>query len=216
MARIPYFGPPKCVGSGVPDDWFEHGHYVLPGTQPLIFPPMAREKSGLLRLKSRCRLCDSTRRYWKRDKDATAKAAQAHRRHADRMVEKHQAPDRATAVDMMNGGGVTVAWLAQQFLDAIGKPCPGLCFVPTVADGKPVAQDHIITRMAELQLDWRDPRFPICPENAGPLEGTCNQQKAGKPWAEFMNTQRATRRNFLEAIRLPPPCIQDELDLGLR
>ena len=217
MARSLYFGPPKCVGSGVPSDWFEYGHYILPGTQPLICAQQDSGTSGRpqVRFASRCRLCRSTRSYWRRDKDATAKATQAHRRHADRMVTKRQAPDRATALDMMNGGGVTIAWLAQEFLDAIGKPCPGRCFVPTIVDGKPTAPDHIITRMSDLQLDWRDPRYPICPENAGPLEGTCNQQKAGRPWAEFMNSQRATRRNFLEAVRLPPPPIQGELDLGL-
>lgn len=210
MARRPYFGPPRCIGSGVPSDWFEFGHYILPGTQQLICGQYSGD-SGVARMRPRCRLCDSTRRYWKRDKDATRKAVQAHRRHADRMVEKGYAADRATAVAMMNGGGVTVAWLAQQFLDAIGQACPGLCFDPEVVDGKPVAHDHIITRMGDLQLDWRDPQFPICVENAGVLEGTCNQQKAGRPWAEFMNIQRAIRRNFLEAVRLDPPPIQDPL-----
>jgi hypothetical protein len=210
MARRPYFGPPRCIGSGVPGDWFEFGHYILPGTENLIRASYLR-KSGLAQMRSRCRLCDSVRRYWKRDKDATAKAAQAHRRHADRMVAKGQAPDRATAIAMMNGGGVTIAWLAQQFLDAIGKPCPGLCFNPEVVDGSPVAHPHIITRSADLQLDWRDPQYPICIENAGVLEGTCNQQKAGRPWADFMNTQRAIRRNFLEAPRFGPPPVQDSL-----
>jgi hypothetical protein len=194
-----------CIGSGVPADWFEHGHWIIVGTEEFVFPVNYRaSKSGLTRVhRSRCRLCDSTRRYYKRDTDAMRKAVQAHRRHADASVEKGLYPDRDAARAAMNDAGCTVAWLAQQILDAIGKPCPGLCFDPAIIDGKPVAHPHVITRAADIQLDWREPQWPLCPQNAGILEGTCNQQKQGKSWAAFMAIQHALRRNFLHGERLP-------------
>ena len=129
----------KCIGSGVPGDWFEHGHWVLPGTEQQMFPVKWRDRgSGSTYFQKHYYVCDSTRRYWLRSTDATAKAVKAHRSHARKIV-KGLAPDVETAVSTMNAAGLTVTWLAETALAAIGKQCAGCCFLPVVVNGEPVA-----------------------------------------------------------------------------
>ncbi len=192
-----------CIGSGVPSDWFEHGHQILPGTEQHMMFPSNPDKTGSRYFRRRCYRCDSTRRYWRRSTDATAKATKAHRSHARRLVKKGLAPDTETAVSVMVRSGLTVEWLAETALAAIGQPCPGRCFAGRIVNGEPFCDDHVITEWADLTLDWREPNQLLTRENVGWLCMGCNKQKQQKPWGEFMACQHAIRQNFLYADRLP-------------
>lgn len=113
------------------------------------------------------------------------------------MVKFGLAPTVDIAAGLMNATGLTVAYLAKTALAAIGQPCPGRCFMPTVTGGRPACHDHIIAEWNDLHFDWRDPRYPLSPENAGWLCPTCNRQKQQLPWAQFMARQHAIRQNYL-------------------
>ena len=196
----------QCIGSGVPGDWWEHGHILLPGTDQQMFPTSRRGRgrsSYFYLSKHRCYYCDSTRRYWLRSTDATAKAAKSHRTHAHKMVKLGLAPDVDAAVRMMNNSGVTVAWMAATALARIGKQCPGRCFHGKIVDGHPAITGHVISEWGDLQFDWKDPRYPLSPENSGWLCPTCNRQKQRMPWAEFMARQHAIRENYLHGKLMP-------------
>jgi hypothetical protein len=119
------------------------------------------------------------------------------------MVKWGLAPDVDAAVRMMNNCGVTVAWMAQTALEAIGKPCPGRCFHGQIVNGRPTITDHVITQWNDLWFEWKDPRYPLSPENSGWLDPTCQKQKGRKPWAEFMARQHAIRENYLHGTLLP-------------
>ena len=150
---------------------------------------------------TRCKYCTSTR-YNAQRSNMVQKATATHREHADKMVRKGFAPTRAVAIQLMNGSGVTKDFIAAMFREYIGKECPGMCGWPN---------RHRMTEYPDLQFDWRDPRYPLTPENCGPLCGSCNPQKNDSPWPEFMACQRAIRMSLDQAVAFGPRPVQEAL-----
>jgi hypothetical protein len=183
----------KCIGSGVPGDVLEWGHEIIPGTEPHVFARVGNQSSYYAK---RCRRCASTRYDWSKKVDYRAKASSTHREHAGTMAKFGFAENQAQASSLMVLAGVTREFIQSMFATAIGGLCPGLCGFP---------DRHPITINGDLHFDWRDPRFPLTPENCGPLCSTCNKQKGQMPWPEFMAQQRALRANLEQAVPLDPP-----------
>jgi len=201
--RDPRYGHTHCVGSGVPGDVFEHGHDVLPGTEKLLFPTNP-DGTGNRYSRWRCFYCQSTR-YYRLRENCEQKAAASLRSHLPKIVKRGFAADVAQARVCLERNGVTKGLVADLFRRAIKQPCPGLCCNVLLVDGRVVLDDHVITEWSDLQLDWRNPDFPMTPENIGELCATCNQQKAEMPWPAFIARQRAIRQNLLAATANPRP-----------
>jgi hypothetical protein len=111
------------------------------------------------------------------------------------MVRKGLAPSVKMAYLQMDDAGLTVEYIAQVFVDALNKPCPGMCVLD---DGR---SPHIITDPDDLHGDWRDPRYCLTPENFGALCSSCNRQKRSQPWPDFAAQQRAVRTNLDRWLR---------------
>lgn len=208
--RDPRYGRTHCVGSGVPGHVFEHGHAIIPGTEKLLFPPNTNG-SGNTYSRLRCTYCQSSRYYWLRE-NFLQKAGASLRSHLPKIVKRGFAADKAQARALLEQNHVTKVLVADVLKPAFNQPCPGLCCVVRLVDGKIVIEDHVITELADLQLDWRDPQYPMTPENIGPLCATCNQQKGPMGWFEFMARQRAIRATLESIAPDPPPPKQLEFD----
>lgn len=122
------------------------------------------------------------------------------------MVDRGDAEtvDQAKAILIHNG--MTPDYIATKiFQPALGEVCPGLCCDAYVRDGLIVVVRSKIVLAKDLELDWRDPRYPLTPENAGPLCTDCNKQKGDMPWSEFGAIQRAILANLEHVPPEPPP-----------
>jgi hypothetical protein len=186
----------RCIGSSVPGDYWEYGHPVLAGTETQMFPENV-DGTGSTYFRHRCFRCRSTLYYFQRE-DCAAKAQKTWAEHAKKYVKRGFAEDEEHARLLLTRNGVTPEWIASDvFVPAFGNPCPGLCCHAYLNErGVLVIEQHIITIYPDLHFDWRDPRYPLTPENAGPLCGTCNPQKGEDPWPKFMARQRAILSNL--------------------
>ena len=192
--------PTRCTGSSVPGDYFEHGHEIVPGTEDLMFP-LVGGFAGKYQ-QARCHRCTSHRNAHRSYMDLRPKARHAHASHAKDMVDKGFAVDIATARKLMDGAGVTVEFITDMFTMALGQECPGWCgHIDT--DGS--YHRHVITEPRDLHFDWQDPRYPLTPENCGPLCHNCNQQKGAMTFPAFMARQRAIVLNMSQRPAPAPP-----------
>jgi hypothetical protein len=127
-------------------------------------------------------------------------------------VDRGFAKDVEQAAMLMDASGVTRSFIAELLRDALGQECPGLCCNATFDEnGRIVIVRFPITRLDDLEFDWRDPRSMLTPENCGPLCGSCNPQKGETPWPEFIAAQRAVLMN-LERV-MPNPAPPEQLDI---
>lgn len=212
MQEPSFAGATQCVGSGVPGDIWEFPHLVLPGTERDMFQTNPNG-SGNRYFRSRCVRCQSTRYY--RDRETCLlKAKTTFVDHAKKYCKYGFAQTVEQAKQLMITAGVTPEYIAGEvFVPAFGKLCPGLCCHAYRNDaGLVVIERHVISEYADLQLDWRDPAYPITPENIGPLCGTCNQQKGPMPWAKFSARQRAILANLEHVPEPKQPPEQFTLD----
>jgi hypothetical protein len=207
--RNPREQPPRwCIGSGVPGDVWEHGHSIVAGTEADMF--RTHDRHGTSNYRSRCRRCESSRYHMGRE-DCRGKAAATFRKHAGDYVDAGFAADIEEAKAAMINNGVSPSFIAALLSDAIGKQCPGMCCDATFGpDGRIVVVRWEIT-FDNLEFDWRDPRYPITPENVGALDKSCNRQKGRTPWPVFISRQRAILTNLRHATLEPPPPAQLEL-----
>lgn len=197
-----------CSGSGVPEDVFEWGHEVIPGTEEYIFLMRTDGKSDNTYSQTRCRRCASTRYHFKENSDFRNKGLATIRKHAVRTVEKGFAPDVERARAQLFLAGVTPEFAASVMLDAVGKACPGFC-CDVIKDDRLLlgrrVEPYIIRDRHDVEFDWRDPRYQLTPENSGPLCPVCNRQKGDIPWPVFMLQQRGIRTNLEQARAFDPP-----------
>jgi hypothetical protein len=197
-----------CIGSTIQGDPWCYGHSIVAGTEHHMLPSNTNG-SGSNYFRQRCGVCRSTKYTFER-RDCRDKAAATRRYHARRMVAKGFAPTVDRALLQLDQAGVTIDWTAATFREALDRPCPGLC-VEDRTGPDPLAP-HLVT-LADLEGDWRDPRYCITPENFGPLCKNCNRQKGETPWPAFIARQRAIRENIERSECSPVPPRQGVLDL---
>lgn len=196
----------QCIGSGDPTDLFCYGHATITGTEAQMFRGFPTYK------RERCRRCESHRKLYLRNIDLTGKSAAAFQAEARAMVRRGHAPDNATARQLMIESGLTKSYIRDEvFLPALNHPCPGWC--GDMVDGGFVR--FVIEHTGDLELDCRDPRFRISPENCGPLCSNCNPQKYDTPWPQFMERQHAIRVNLANVQPFRAPPVQGRFDFDV-